>query len=64
MTRQELSQLEIKVNVRVLWTIVAAVAIGAFVVGLTYSDMKGDIKNLAKDITELKGAVEKLREQK
>lgn len=43
MTQKELSQLEIRINVRVLWSIVLAVAIGCGATVKIYYDIKTEM---------------------
>lgn len=54
MTQRELSQLEIRINIRVLWAIVASIVIGTAAVVKMYSDVKGDIALIKYQIEEMK----------
>lgn len=54
MTQKELSRLEVRINIRVLWAIVASIVIGTAAVVKMYSDVKTDIVLIKYQIEELK----------
>lgn len=59
MTRQEISKLEIRINVVTLWSILGAIVIATFVVTSTYKDMMAEIKNIKTELNNIKEQMKK-----
>lgn len=61
MTRQELSKLEVKINVVTLWSIIGGIVIGAFIVTRTYSDIMWNIRLMSDEIKILREEIKELK---